>query len=106
MHERNIRSCFLGCPSCADNINHYIQRSPLWQIACSAIEVEDPFSFGERLCIQSPTPGRAKLRALAFCIYPLSPSEARTSTGGVVPSQNAAQQSAVEAARAFRSHVM
>jgi hypothetical protein len=69
MHERDLRSCLLGCCESGDNINHYLQCSPLWQIACAALGVEDPFDFSKRLCIVSPSPDNAQLLALVFSLY-------------------------------------
>ena len=48
MHEPIIRKCLLGCNDCQDNINQYNQCSPLWQIACEALRVTDPFNFSMR----------------------------------------------------------
>ena len=58
-----------------------------------------------RLCLKLPSPGKAKLLALVICFNIFSHNQAKNYTAGVVPSQRVAQQSAAEAAKAFRSHV-
>ena len=104
MHERDLRLCLLGCSDCIDNINHYIQCSPLWQIACAALGVEDPFSYSKRLCIVSPSPDNAQLLALVFSLYH---SAHNSCTRDVVsPSPRAVQKNLVEAARAYRQHII
>ena len=104
MHERDLRSCLLGCPECGDNINHYIQCSPIWQIACGALGVEDPFTYSKRLCISSPSPDNAQLLALVFTLY--HNAHSLCSADDVSPSPRVVQQSLVEAARVFRLHVV
>ena len=94
----------LGCTDCQDNINHYMQCSPLWQIACSALGVTDPFNFSMRLCIVSPTVGNAQLLALVFAPYHSAHSMFK---GGDVisPMPRVVQQNLVQAAKAFRHHI-
>ena len=104
MHERNLRSCLLGCTDCADNINHYIQCSPLWQIACSALGVVDPFTFSKRLCIVSPSPDNAQLLALVFSLYHSAHNSC--TRDDVSPSPRAVQTNLVQAARAYRQHII
>ena len=104
MHERDKRSCLLGCADCADNINHYIQCSPLWQIACSALGVVDPFTFSKRLCIVSPSPDNAQLLALVFSLYHSAHNSC--TRDDVSPSPRAVQKNLVEAARAYRQHII
>ena len=92
MHERIIRNCLLGCNDCADNINHHLQCSPLWQIASQALGVSDPFSFSKRLCIDSPTPGN-------------SPHNMYKGDD-VSPMPGAVQRNLVQAAKALRQHTL
>ena len=106
MHERIIRGCLFCCCDSFDNINHYIQCSPLWQIASQALEVRDPFSFEERLCLVSPSPGNAQLLSLVFLFYQSAHSQARASGDDVIPSPRVAQRNAVQAARALRLHIV
>ena len=104
MHERDLRSCLLGCCGASDDINHYMQCSPLWQIACGALGVVDPFDFSKRLCIVSPSPDNAQLLALVFSLYHSAhhsfPSDV------VSPSPAVVQKNLVEAARAYRPHIV
>ena len=104
MHERENRSCLLGCTDCADNINHYIQCSPLWQIACSALGVTDPFTFSKRLCIVSPSPDNAQLLALVFSLYHSAHNSFKRDV--VSPSPGTVQKNLVEAARAYRQLII
>ena len=104
MHEPIIRKCLLGCNDCQDNISHYMQCSPLWQIACEALGVTDPFNFNSRLCLESPTVGNAQLLALVFTLY----HSAHSLFKGVdvlSPMPRVVQQNLVEAAKAFRHHI-
>ena len=105
MHESVVQDCLFGCSDCCDNINHYLQCSPLWQIACQSFNVRDPFNFSERLCLISPSPDNAQLLALVFLLYHSAHSQARHSDDGVSPRPLTAQRNAVEAARALRHHV-
>ena len=105
MHESVIRGCLFGCSDCVDNINHYLQCSPLWQIACQALNIRDPFSFSERLCLVAPTPDNAQLLALVFLLYHSAHQQARACDDGVRPNPLAVQRNAVEAARGLRLHV-
>ena len=104
MHERKVRNCLLGCTDCADNINHYIQCSPLWQIACSALEVSDPVSFSKRLCLELPPPGNAQLLALVFSLYHSAHNMFKCDD--VSPMPRVVQKNLVEAARALRQHIL
>ena len=104
MHERENRSCLLGCTDCTDDINHYIQCSPLWQIACSALGVSDPFTFSKRLCIVSPSPDNAQLLALVFSLYHSAHNSFKGD--GVSPSTRTVQKNLVDAARAYRQHII
>ena len=104
VHERVNWSCLLGCTDCADNINHYIQCSPLWQIACSALGVTVPFTFSKRLCIVSPRPDNAHVLALAFSLY--HSAHNLFCRDDVSPSPRAVKKSLVEAARAYRQHII
>ena len=104
MHERDLRSCLLGCCGSRDNINHYLQCSPLWQIACAALGVEDPFDFSKRLCIVSPSPDNAQLLALVFSLYHSAHNSC--TPDDVSPSPAAVQKNLVEAARAYRQHIL
>ena len=105
MHENvKKRSCLLGCTDCADDINHYVQCSPLWKIACAALGVEDPFTLGKRLCLVSPSPDNAQLLALVFSIYHSTHSSFKKD--GVSPSPRVAQKNLVEAARAYSQHII
>ena len=101
MHEPIIRNCLLGCSDCQDNINHYLQCSPLWQIARVALGVTDLFNSSERLCIVSPTVGNAQLLAL---VYHLAHNMFK---GGdvVSPMPRAVQLNLVQAAKAFRHQI-
>ena len=105
MHEPIIRNCLLGFSDRQDNIKHYLQCSPLWQIASGALGVTDPFSLNERLCIVSPTIGNAQLLALAFALYH---SAHNMFKGGdvVSPMPRAVQLNLVQAAKAFRHHIL
>ena len=104
MHEPILRNCLLGCNDCQDNIGHYLQCSPLWQIACEALGVTDPFNYNERLCIVSPTVGKAQLLALVFALYHSAHSMFK---GGDVisPMPRAVQLNLVQAAKALRHHI-
>ena len=104
MHEPILRNCLLGCNDCQDNIGHYMQCSPLWQIACEALGVTDPFNYNERLCIVSPTVGNAQLLALVFALYHSAHSMFK---GGDVISHmpRAVQLNLVQAAKALRHHI-
>jgi len=104
MHERDLRSCLLGCRGSGDNINHYMQCSPLWQIACAALGVDDPFDFSKRLCIVSPSPDNAQLLALVFSLYHSAHNSC--TPDDVSPSPAVAQKNLVEAARAYRHHIV
>jgi len=107
MHERVIHGCLFGCSEATDNINHYMQCSPLWQIACQSLDHRDPFVFSERLCLMSPNPGNAQLLALVFLLYHSAHGQARASpVDDVIPSPRVAQLNAVQAARALRLHVV
>ena len=105
MHETVIRGCLFGCSDCVDNINHYMQCSPLWQIACQALDIRDPFSFSERLCLVAPTPDNAQLLALVFLVYHSAHQQARSCDDDVRPDPRSVQRNAVEAARGLRHHV-
>ena len=87
-----------------DNISHYIKCSPLWQIACSAPEASDPFSFSRRLFLDSPSPGNAQLLALVFSLY--HPAHNMFKCDDVSPMPRAVQRNLVEAARASRQHIL
>jgi len=104
MHERIGRKCLLGCSECSDNINHYIQCSPLWQIARASLGVGDPFSFSKRLCLVSPSPDNAQLLALVFSLYHSSHNSYKSDD--VSPSPRAVQKNLVEAASAYRQHII
>ena len=104
MHERNCRNCLLGFSDCSDNIDHYTQCSPLWQIACAALGVSDPFSFSKRLCLVSPFPANAQLLALDFSLYHSAHNSFKSDD--VSPSPRAVQKNLVEAARAYRQHIL
>jgi len=104
MHERDLRSCLLGCCGACDNINHYMQCSPLWQIACGALGVVDPFDFSKRLCIVSPSPDNAQLLALVFSLYHSAHHSFPSDVVG--PSPAVVQKNLVEAARAYRPHIV
>ena len=104
MHERIIRNYLLGCNGCADNINHYLQCSPLWQIAGQALEVRDPFSFSRRLCIDSPTPGNAQLLSLVFPLYHSAHNMYKGDDVSSMP--RAVQINLVQAATALRQHIL
>ena len=81
-----------------------IQCSPLWQIACASLGVADPFAFSKRLCIVSPSPGNAQLLALVFSLY--HSAHNMCSSDVVSPAPRDVQQSLVQAARAFRQHIL
>ena len=85
-------------------MGHYLQCSPLWQIACEALGVTDPFNFSERLCIVSPTVGKAQLLALVFSLYH-SAHNLFKGVDVVSPRPRAVQKNLVEAAKAFRHHI-
>ena len=104
MSEPVCRPCLLGCTDGADNINHYIQCSPLWQIARSALGIVDPFEFSNRLCLVAPTPGNAQLLALVYTLY--HNAHNTFSRDGVSPSPRATQKNLVEASRADGQHII
>ena len=79
-----------------------MQCSLLWQIACAALGVEDPFDFSKRLCIVSPSPDNAQLLTLVFSLYHSAHNSC--SPDDVSPSPVAVQKNLVEAARAYRQH--
>ena len=103
MHETTKRSCLFGCQDSSDELKHYILCSPLWQIACQALEVTDPFHLEERLCLTNASPIRAQLLSLVFALYHSSHSSVRSD-----PAQSSRflQHSAAEQARAYRHHIM
>ena len=48
MHEPVVYNCLFGCSESQDNISHFIQCSPLWQIASQALNVVDLLSLSKR----------------------------------------------------------
>ena len=104
MSETELRPCLLGCTDCADNINHYIQCSPLWQIASKALGIVDPFDFNMRLCLDQPSPGHAQLLALVYTLYHVAHNS--FSRDDVRPSPLATQKNLVEASRAYGQHII
>ena len=104
MHESIRRGCLFGCSESCDDIQHYIVCSPLWQIACQALEVNDPFNIEERLCLVRASPIRAQLLSLVFCLYyavhGITRGTRGTVSGTLCP--RFIQQSVVEQERAYR----
>ena len=103
MHETVVRTCLLGCSECQDNINHYMQCSPLWQIASNALGVSDPFNMSMRLCLVSPTAGNAQLLAMVYSLYHSAHASFKGSDR-VSPTPRTVQRNLVEAAKVFRHH--
>ena len=75
---------------------------PLWQIACQALQVTDPFQLEERLCLRNASPIRAQLLALVFAVYHSSRNSVRTNPA---LTSRLLQHSAAEQARALRHHI-
>ena len=102
MHETTKRSCLFRCQDACDELKHYILCSPLWQIACQALEVTDPFHLEERLCLTNASPIRAQLLALVFALYHASHSSVKCDPAHT---SRFLQHSAAEQARAFKHHI-
>ena len=105
MHEHSVHCCLFGCSESKDDLDHYLQCSPLWQIASQALGVQDPFNLEERLCLKLPSVGRAQLLALVFLLYHFAHSKARNLTSDAIPNPREAQNSIFQAARTFIHHV-
>ena len=103
MHETTKRNCLFGCNDSSDELKHYVLCSPLWQIACQALEMTDPFQLEERLCLINASPIRAQLLALVFALYHASHNSVKNDAA---PSSRFLQQSAAEQARAFKHHIL
>ena len=69
MHEPVLMSCLFGCPHSSDNLQHYIECSPLWQLAGETLGLLAPFDLRERLCILNPSVVGCQLLALCFQGY-------------------------------------
>ena len=69
MGESVRMECIFGCKHEGDDLRHYIQCSPLWQLAGEAINVLPPFDLVERLCLVHPTSEKFVMLALAFQGY-------------------------------------
>ena len=78
--------------------------SPLWQIACASLGVDEPFTFSKRLCLDSPSPDNAQLFALVFSLYHSAHNSFKNDV--VSPSPAVVQKNLVEAARAYRPHIV
>ena len=76
----------------------------IWQIACATLGVTDPFSFSKRLCLVSPSPDNAQLLALVFSLYHSSHNSFKNDV--VSPFPRAVQKNLVQAARAYRQHIL
>ena len=75
MHESTKRSCLFGCQDSSDELKHYILCSPLWQIACQALEVTDPFHLEERLCLTNASPDSGPVALSSFRALPHLPQQ-------------------------------
>ena len=62
------------------------------------------FTFSGRLCIVSPSPDNAQLLALVFSLYHSAHNSC--TRDDVSPSPRAVQKNLVEAARAYRQHII
>ena len=69
MHEPFRMNCLFGCRLEKDELLHYLQCSPLWQLSAEALRVSVPLDLRERLCILNPLVERMQLLALCFQGY-------------------------------------
>jgi len=69
MHEPVKRRCIFGCSGQWDDLYHYLECAPLWDIACKQINFETPHTFAARLCLVNPSKQGVQALALTFSIY-------------------------------------
>ena len=69
MNESVKMNCLFGCTDARDELRHYVECSPLWQIAGEIMQVQSPLDLRERLCLLNPSVDRCVMLALCFQGY-------------------------------------
>ena len=103
-HEPVCMDCLFGCHGDAkDDLRHYIECSPLWQLAGEALGVQAPLDLRERIGIMNPSVERFTLLALAFQGYHYAKSlcEGSGDARRTVQDSHKMQRSVQEALRTF-----